>query len=80
MSKSRDVVKQIMIAVLELNQDDQLEDITMDSNADWDSMRHVSIITGLENEFGIFVEADQAENLTSYDKLVTFINEHPEID
>lgn len=80
MSQSIDVIKQIMIAVLELKQGDQLENITMDSSSDWDSMRHVSIITGLENEFGIFVEADEAETLTSFSKLVTFIDEHPEID
>jgi len=80
MNKSSEIVRQIIMAVLELQQNDQLEDISMDSSADWDSMRHVSIITGLENEFGIFIEAEQAESLISYDKLITFINEHPEID
>lgn len=80
MNQPSDIVKQIMIAVLGLATDTSVENITMESTSDWDSMRHVSIITGLENEFGIFVEAQEAEKLTSYQNIITFISTHPEID
>ena len=80
MTEHNTIVRQIMIAVLELKPDVIIEDISMSSLPAWDSMRQISIITGLENEFGIFVEAEEANKLTTFEKIISFIDKHPDID
>lgn len=79
MAQHSDTIKQILIAVLELAPDAIVEDTSMITFPAWDSMRQISIITGLENEFGIFIEAGEANELNSYAKLISFIDEHPDI-
>ena len=52
---------------------------TIDDNAsqmdltDWDSVRHMNVVIGLENEFGIEFGDDQLANLTSLPLLVEAI-------
>jgi len=81
MNNTSEVINQILVAVLGSDIVSlQPDEIRMDSLDSWDSMRHLSIIAALENEFGIFIEASEAQELISYNQLIAFINNHPEID
>ena len=81
MNNTSEVINQILVAVLGPDIASlQPDGILMDSLDSWDSMRHLSIIAALENEFGIFIEASEAQELISYNQLIAFINNHPEID
>lgn len=43
----------LVAEVLQLSPDAVHEDLTMQDVPEWDSLRHVELITGLESEFGI---------------------------
>lgn len=79
MSDYSEKTKQIIMAVLGLAPSDLIENMAMDSLVNWDSMAHLSIVTGLETEFDIFIEAAEAERLTSFNNIVEFLNHHPEL-
>ena len=80
MSYIEEKAKNILAVVLKLDSDEAITNASMNSISGWDSMLHLSIITGLENEFDIFIEASEAEKLTSYASIIDFLNNHPEID
>jgi len=74
------IVKEIILAVIEIKDKNLVEQLSMDNEESWDSMKQLTIITALENEFDIFIEASEASNLTSYDLILDFVNNHSEID
>jgi len=74
------IVKDILVTVLELDPLTSMERVDIDNVALWDSMRLLSIVTALENEFGLYIDAADAVNLTSYDNIIDFLENHPEVD
>lgn len=68
------IIKEILIQVLKLNPAALPKNISIDEVTSWDSMSHMSIIAGLENEFGIFIEADDAVSLNSLERITSYIN------
>lgn len=79
MSKYSISTKKILTAVLRLQSTQEIEDVSIDTTVNWDSMSHLSIITGLENEFDIFIEVSDVEKLRSYKDIVEFLSQHPEL-
>ena len=75
-----EIVKNILIVVLELEPDMSMDLVDSENIALWDSMGLLSIVTALENEFGLFIDAADAVNLTSYNNIMRFLENHPEID
>lgn len=75
-----EIVKNILIVVLELDPDISMELVNSERVALWDSMQFLTIIAALENEFGLFIDASDAVNLTSYNKIIKFLEHHPEVD
>ena len=81
MNLEQDVIRGIFSAVLGSDFENcPAVELSVEAQDTWDSMRHLSIITGLENEFGIFIEASEAQNLTSFNKIVEFIENHSDIE
>lgn len=39
----------------------------------WDSLKHISLVTALENEFDVFFEPDEISEMLSYNKLVNIV-------
>jgi len=79
MSDIEQKTKNILTIVLKLNSDTSVQNATMESISSWDSMALLSIVTAIENEFDIFIDAAEAEHLVSYEKIIDFLNNHPEI-
>jgi len=75
-----EIVKNILIIVLELDPNISMEEVDSDNIALWDSMRMLSIVAALENEFGLFIDASDAVNLTSYNNIIKFLENHPEME
>ena len=44
--------------------------------SNWDSVRHMNVVIGLENDFGIEFEDSELANLTSLPLLVEAIKKH----
>jgi len=66
-------IEKILSFVLNISGDYDFNSLSIDTNQNWDSMKHVTIITAIENEFDIFIEADDATLLTSYEKIMNYV-------
>jgi len=74
------IVKEILSAVFKVSSSSSIESLSMATETSWDSMKQLTLITALENEFDIFIEAAEAANLTSYEIIVKFVSNHSEMD
>lgn len=64
-----DRVKEIMGAVFEVEPSSINEDSSTDTIENWDSIRHMSLVVALEEEFGVQFDDDQVADMQNY-KLV----------
>ena len=51
------------------------ENISMQSCNMWDSMKHIEIITTVEEEFGVSFDIEDIPKLTSYNLILEKLNE-----
>ena len=59
-------VRQILADVLQIDFSSIDYDTCMDNTASWDSFNHISVVFGLEEEFGISFEIDEMESMLSF--------------
>ena len=52
-----------------------VSDLNIESISEWDSMKHVALIAALENEFDLFIEVDDAVDLTSFTKIILYLKQ-----
>ncbi len=52
-------VKNVFAAVFKCRPDEIKEGFSMDTVASWDSLKHLTLIAALEQEFGITIEPDE---------------------
>lgn len=64
-----DRVKEIMGAVFEVDPSTINDSTSPDTIENWDSIRHMSLVVALEEEFGVQFDDDQIADMQSY-KLV----------
>ncbi len=50
------------------------ETTSMLSTPEWDSLRHIQLLSTIERRFGIEIDADDAFRLTSADKLIQHLH------
>jgi acyl carrier protein len=48
--------------------------ISMMSTPSWDSLTHIRLLSGVERQFGIEIDGDDAFRLTSAEKLVQYLH------
>lgn len=51
----------------------QIELATVDTVEEWDSIATVNLVSLIEEEFGISVDFDDTEKLTSFSKLLDYV-------
>jgi acyl carrier protein len=61
-----DRLKRIVADVLEVEPDAVGPDFSMDNVEQWDSLRHLTLVLAIEDEFGISVPDEEAANITSW--------------
>ena len=59
-------LKQVMATVLEVPATSVGPDTDMDSVDSWDSLRHLTLVLSLEQEFGVSIDDEDAGSITSY--------------
>jgi acyl carrier protein len=59
-------IKQIMADVLDLDCDSIDESTERDAVESWDSLQHIQLCLGLEQEFQISLGVDEIESMLSY--------------
>lgn len=68
-----DRIKSVMAVTLNLGSDDIHNDASPETIASWDSLRHMTLIMALEDEFGIRFTDDQIPTLLNYRIIVDSI-------
>jgi acyl carrier protein len=66
------LLKNVMATVLEMPAAAIGEDTSMDNVEAWDSIRHLSLVLALEEEFGVRIPDEDAADITSY-KLIRLV-------
>ena len=61
-----DRLKRIVADVLEVEPGAVGPDFSMDNVEQWDSLRHLTLVLAIEDEFGISVPDEEAANITSW--------------
>jgi acyl carrier protein len=59
-------LKEILETVLELNPNEYSEEISTENNEKWDSIKHLLLMSTLEQEFDISFDDEDLLNLTSF--------------
>ena len=68
MKKER--VKEIMSKVFEMNIEDLKDDTNQKNTPRWDSLRHLTLIVELEDEFGVSFEPEEIGSMDSIDAVL----------
>jgi acyl carrier protein len=67
-------IKRVFAAVFDLPPESISSSLSRDAFSSWDSMKHLTLVIALENEFGIRFEDDEAPALESYSAIVTAVS------
>lgn len=59
-------LRQVMATVLQVPADTIGPDTSMDTVESWDSLRHLTLVLSLEEEFGVHIDDEDAGSITSY--------------
>ncbi len=62
----KDKIINVMSLVFEVPAEAINEDSSADSIASWDSLRHLNLILGLEDEFGVSIPDEEVGNMVNY--------------
>jgi len=71
----KDLVKNVMAAVLEREPSSIPDDASMDNISNWDSLRQMNLVLALEEAFGVTIPDEDAANATSFKLLVLVLSE-----
>jgi len=62
-------IQEILETVLELDPSEYSEDISTENNEKWDSIKHLLLISTIEEEFQINLNDEDLLNLTSFQSI-----------
>jgi acyl carrier protein len=63
---NENALQQVMATVLEVPADTVGPGTDMDTVESWDSLRHLTLVLALEQEFGVQIDDEDAGSITSY--------------
>ena len=67
-------IREIMVDILEVSNDQIHSNTTMDSVDTWDSLRHMEMVFAFESEFGVEFEPDELAELTGFKEICSLIS------
>jgi acyl carrier protein len=68
-------IKNIMASVFEVSVDDINDESSPDTIENWDSLRHMNLITVLEEEFDIRFNDEQITEMMNFNLIIYTVNE-----
>jgi acyl carrier protein len=69
-------LKEVLARVFNVDVSSLTEDASPDTIENWDSLRHMSLVLALEEEFGVELTDDQAVEILSYKLIKIVLQEH----
>lgn len=74
-ARTTGTLKSIFREVFELDSGADVSGLEQGKSDAWDSLAHVSLIAGVESEFGVNIDAGESLRLTSYAATEAFLKE-----
>lgn len=68
-------IKSIMAAELEVSADQIPDNANINDFEKWDSMNHISILFALENKYGIEINEEQIQHLTTLQNIYNYVKQ-----
>ena len=68
-----DRIKNVMSAVFEIPADQICNESSSDTIATWDSLKHMNLITALEEEFGVIFDDQEIVDSMNYALIVNIL-------
>ncbi|MDA9112788.1 acyl carrier protein [Gammaproteobacteria bacterium] len=72
----QDRVKNVFVECLGVSADIVTNELEYASIPQWDSIAHMTVIVGLEDEFDIMIETDDVIDMSSVDKAFEIVNKY----
>ena len=69
-------IKELMADIFEVKADQITDDLEAKDVPWWDSLKHFSMVTALEEEFGIQMTMDEIQAMVSFNKVVETISKY----
>lgn len=67
-------VRRIVARVLDLR-DEDVDRLTRENCATWDSLRHIELVTEIEDLLGVDLRDEQVASLDSFDKIMSLVGD-----
>jgi len=71
--KNVDILKQIMISVLDLDDNIEFSKLTQKNLDKWDSMAIVNLVVAVESDLGVKINNEEFKNFISFQNIVSLI-------
>ncbi len=68
-------IKQIMAAVIKVDESKITEDSSPDNLEGWDSLKHMNLVVALEEEFGVEFDEDDIMNMMNFRLIEAILRE-----
>ena len=62
-------LKKIMVDLFEIKEDEITDESSINNIEKWDSLKHMSLIIAIEEQFGIVISADDIVEMTRFAKI-----------
>lgn len=69
-------IKKIICMVFNCSPDEVGDDVSPDKLDNWDSLRHITLVSALEEKFEITFNDDEIEDLISFYKIKNYLKAH----
>ena len=68
-------IKELLADILNIDSNSIDESTSMDNTSSWDSMNHLNICFGIEQEFAITLEVFEMESMTSFYDIIQVVEQ-----
>lgn len=75
MANTAERIRNTMSIVFEIPESKITEDSSADTIENWDSLRHLNLILGLEEEFGVSIPDEEVGNLMNFKLIELVVND-----
>jgi acyl carrier protein len=75
MSTTRDRLKSVFLAALELQPNVEVESLDRAERDEWDSLHHMTLVVAIEDEFGVELSTAQVLRIETFEAAVTTLSE-----
>jgi acyl carrier protein len=69
-------IKKLMAEIFEVKEDQIADDMEAKEAPWWDSIKHLSLITALEEDFEITVTMKEIQSMTSFNRIKDIVSQH----